>query len=150
MAARLVREPGRFDVIVATNFYADILSDLASELSASLGLAGAISAGETLCATSPSTKSCPTVRSEPRISAVRWARGRSPKQWPGESGQRRATGIAYCSSCQTMRVNDGTYVITSRTTIDAPSSGHSARVISPMPARASLAATNSVPPTGGV
>lgn len=44
MAAHLVREPSRFDVIVTTNFYADILSDLASELSGSLGLAGSINA----------------------------------------------------------------------------------------------------------
>lgn len=42
MAAHLVRDPSRFDVIVATNFYSDILSDLASELSGSLGLAGSI------------------------------------------------------------------------------------------------------------
>lgn len=44
MAAHLVRNPSRFDVIVTTNFYADILSDLASELSGSLGLAGSINA----------------------------------------------------------------------------------------------------------
>jgi 3-isopropylmalate dehydrogenase len=44
MAAHLVRDPSRFDVIVTTNFYADILSDLTSELSGSLGLAGSINA----------------------------------------------------------------------------------------------------------
>ena len=44
MAAHLVRDPSRYDVIVATNLYADILSDLASELSGSLGLAGSINA----------------------------------------------------------------------------------------------------------
>jgi 3-isopropylmalate dehydrogenase len=44
MAAYLVRDPARFDVIVTTNFYADILSDLASELSGGLGLAGSINA----------------------------------------------------------------------------------------------------------
>lgn len=44
MAAHLVRDPSRYDVIVATNFYADIISDLASELSGSLGLAGSINA----------------------------------------------------------------------------------------------------------
>ena len=44
MAAHLVRDPSRYDVIVATNFYSDILSDLASELSGSLGLAGSINA----------------------------------------------------------------------------------------------------------
>ncbi|RWD66299.1 MAG: isocitrate/isopropylmalate dehydrogenase family protein [Mesorhizobium sp.] len=44
MAAHLVRNPSRFDVIVTTNFYADILSDLVSELTGSLGLAGSINA----------------------------------------------------------------------------------------------------------
>lgn len=44
MAAMLVRDPARYDVIVTTNFYADILSDLASELSGGLGLAGSINA----------------------------------------------------------------------------------------------------------
>ncbi|MEM7408587.1 MAG: isocitrate/isopropylmalate dehydrogenase family protein [Pseudomonadota bacterium] len=44
MAAHLVRHPENYDVVVATNFYGDILSDLASELSGSLGLAGSINA----------------------------------------------------------------------------------------------------------
>ncbi|MBB5577618.1 MULTISPECIES: isocitrate/isopropylmalate dehydrogenase family protein [Rhizobium] len=48
MAAHLVRDPSRFDVIVTTNFYADILSDLVSELSGSLGLAGSINANAEL------------------------------------------------------------------------------------------------------
>ncbi|MDB6176208.1 isocitrate/isopropylmalate dehydrogenase family protein [Paracoccus sp. Z330] len=43
-AALLVRHPQKYDVVVATNFYGDILSDLASELSGSLGLAGSINA----------------------------------------------------------------------------------------------------------
>lgn len=43
-AALLVRKPHEYDVVVATNFYGDILSDLASELSGSLGLAGSINA----------------------------------------------------------------------------------------------------------
>ena len=46
MTAHLVREPGRFDVIVTTNMYGDILSDLAGELSGSLGLAASLNAGE--------------------------------------------------------------------------------------------------------
>ena len=49
MTAHLVRTPGRFDVIVTTNMYGDILSDLASELSGSLGLAGSVLAGDVLC-----------------------------------------------------------------------------------------------------
>lgn len=45
MAALLVRDAGRYDVICTTNFYGDTLSDLASELSGSLGLAGSLNAG---------------------------------------------------------------------------------------------------------
>ncbi|MBW4051379.1 MAG: hypothetical protein HIU85_07955 [Proteobacteria bacterium] len=44
MAAHPARDPSRHDVIVSTNFYSDILSDLAGELSDSLGLAGPIHA----------------------------------------------------------------------------------------------------------
>ena len=44
-AALLVRDPGRFDVIVTTNMFGDILSDLASELSGGLGLAGSLNLG---------------------------------------------------------------------------------------------------------
>ena len=43
-AALIVRQPETYDVVVASNFYGDILSDLASELSGSLGLAGSINA----------------------------------------------------------------------------------------------------------
>ncbi len=49
MAAYLVRDPSRFDVVLATNMYGDILSDLASELSGSLGLAGSTMASEEMC-----------------------------------------------------------------------------------------------------
>ena len=44
-AAHLVRKPDQFDVIVTTNMFGDILSDLATELSGSLGLAGSLNAG---------------------------------------------------------------------------------------------------------
>lgn len=42
--ALLVRKPETYDVVVAANSYGDILSDLASELSGSLALAGSINA----------------------------------------------------------------------------------------------------------
>jgi 3-isopropylmalate dehydrogenase len=61
MAAKLVRHPERYDVVLATNMYADILSDLASELSGSLGLAGAILAGESLCAAQAQHGSAPDI-----------------------------------------------------------------------------------------
>jgi 3-isopropylmalate dehydrogenase len=46
MAALLVRDASVFDVIVTTNMYGDILSDEASEISGSLGLAASINAGD--------------------------------------------------------------------------------------------------------
>jgi len=45
MMAHVVRNPGRFDVIVSTNMFGDILSDLTAELSGSLGLGGSVNAG---------------------------------------------------------------------------------------------------------
>jgi len=61
MTAHLVRTPERFDVVVATNFYGDILSDLASELSGSLGLAGSINAGDNLAAAQAQHGSAPDI-----------------------------------------------------------------------------------------
>jgi isocitrate/isopropylmalate dehydrogenase len=46
MAAMLVRDASRYDVIVTTNMFGDILSDQASEISGSLGLAASINHGE--------------------------------------------------------------------------------------------------------
>ena len=45
MMAHAVRNPQRFDVIVTTNMFGDILSDLTAELSGSLGLGGSLNAG---------------------------------------------------------------------------------------------------------
>lgn len=45
MMAHVVRQPDRFDVLVATNMFGDILSDLTAELSGSLGLGGALNVG---------------------------------------------------------------------------------------------------------
>ena len=45
MAALLIRDSSVFDVIVSTNMFGDILSDEASEISGSLGLAGSLNAG---------------------------------------------------------------------------------------------------------
>jgi len=59
--AHLVKEPERFDVLVATNFYGDILSDLCSELSGSLGLAGSYMASDTLCCAQAQHGSAPGI-----------------------------------------------------------------------------------------
>jgi 3-isopropylmalate dehydrogenase len=61
-AAYLVRDPSRFDVIVTTNLYGDILSDLASELSGSLGLGGSTMAGDTFCCAQAQHGSAPDIQ----------------------------------------------------------------------------------------
>ncbi|NKB56689.1 MAG: isocitrate/isopropylmalate dehydrogenase family protein [Alphaproteobacteria bacterium] len=45
MTALVVRHPGTFDVVVTTNMFGDILSDLCAELSGGLGLGPSINAG---------------------------------------------------------------------------------------------------------
>ena len=62
--AYLVRNPERFDVMVAENFYGDILSDLASELSGSLGLAGSVMAGDNLCCAQAQHGSAPDIENQ--------------------------------------------------------------------------------------
>lgn len=61
MAALLVRDAQRFDVIVTTNMYGDILSDEAAELSGSLGLAASINAGEAHCMAQAQHGSAPDI-----------------------------------------------------------------------------------------
>lgn len=59
--AHLVRNPEQFDVLVATNFYGDIISDLASELSGSLGLAGSMMASDEFCCAQAQHGSAPDI-----------------------------------------------------------------------------------------
>jgi 3-isopropylmalate dehydrogenase len=60
-AALLIRDPQRFDVIVTTNMFGDILSDEASELSGSLGLGGSINAGDDICVAQAQHGSAPDI-----------------------------------------------------------------------------------------
>src|SRR5438128_8558451 len=66
MAALLLRDPMRFDVIVAENMYGDILSDEASELSGGLGLAGSINAGDDHCIAQAQHGSAPDISGKDR------------------------------------------------------------------------------------
>lgn len=63
-AALLIRAPERFDVVLTTNMFGDILSDEASELTGSLGLGGAINAGEDRCVAQAQHGSAPDIAGE--------------------------------------------------------------------------------------
>ena len=60
-AAHLVRAPERFDVMVTTNMFGDILSDLASELSGGLGVAGSLNLGASAAAAQAQHGSAPDI-----------------------------------------------------------------------------------------
>jgi 3-isopropylmalate dehydrogenase len=68
--AHMVRNPERFDVLVAENFYGDILSDLASELSGSLGLAGSMMAGDDLCCAQAQHGSAPDIQGQDKANPI--------------------------------------------------------------------------------
>ena len=61
MAALLVRQADHYDVVVTTNMYGDILSDEASELSGSLGLAASINASDEHCMAQAQHGSAPDI-----------------------------------------------------------------------------------------
>jgi 3-isopropylmalate dehydrogenase len=66
MAALILRDPMRFDVVVTENMYGDILSDEASELSGGLGLAGSINAGDQFCVAQAQHGSAPDIAGKDR------------------------------------------------------------------------------------
>jgi isocitrate/isopropylmalate dehydrogenase len=70
MAALLVRDAARFDVVVTTNMFGDILSDEASELSGSLGLGGAINASATHCMAQAQHGSAPDIAGQDKANPV--------------------------------------------------------------------------------
>lgn len=61
MMAHVVRAPEKFDVIVTTNMFGDILSDLTSELSGSLGLGASLNAGVNYAMAQASHGSAPDI-----------------------------------------------------------------------------------------
>lgn len=64
MAAMLVRDAQRYDVVVTTNMFGDILSDEAAELSGSLGLAGAVNASDQQCMAQAQHGSAPDIAAQ--------------------------------------------------------------------------------------
>ena len=61
MMAHVVRAPQKFDVVVTTNMFGDILSDLTAELSGSLGLGGSVNAGDQYAMAQASHGSAPDI-----------------------------------------------------------------------------------------
>ena len=70
MAAMLVRDAARYDVVVTTNMFGDILSDEAAELSGSLGLAGSVNAGAAHCMAQAQHGSAPDIAGQDRANPV--------------------------------------------------------------------------------
>jgi 3-isopropylmalate dehydrogenase len=95
MAARLVRDPGRYDVVLSTNMYADILSDLASELSGSLGLAGSILAGDALCCAQAQHGSAPDIAGQDKANPTSLILSAAMLlEWMAEKKKAKACGKA--------------------------------------------------------
>ena len=69
-AAHLIRSPEAFDVMVTTNMFGDILSDLASEISGSLGLAGSLNAGKDYAAAQAQHGSAPDIAGQDKANPV--------------------------------------------------------------------------------
>ncbi|MDF5724670.1 MAG: isocitrate/isopropylmalate family dehydrogenase [Rhizonema sp. PD37] len=61
MAALLIRSPEKFDVVLTTNLFGDILSDEAAELSGSLGLAASLNESEELAVAQAAHGSAPDI-----------------------------------------------------------------------------------------
>jgi 3-isopropylmalate dehydrogenase len=60
-AALLVRDPARFDVVLTTNMFGDILSNEAAELSGGLGLSPSLNVGEVVAMAQASHGSAPDI-----------------------------------------------------------------------------------------
>ena len=69
-AAHLVRDASRFDVLVTTNMFGDILSDLASELAGGLGLAGSLNLGDGPVLAQAQHGSAPDIAGQDRANPV--------------------------------------------------------------------------------
>ncbi|MEM8863375.1 MAG: isocitrate/isopropylmalate family dehydrogenase, partial [Chloroflexota bacterium] len=103
MAAHLVRSPERFDVVCCTNFYGDILSDLASELSGGLGLAGSINAGADNCCAQAQHGSAPDIAGQNKANPtsmilsvgmlLEWMGGHHQNKQLGDVGKMMMTAV---------------------------------------------------------
>ncbi|MFC0385207.1 isocitrate/isopropylmalate dehydrogenase family protein [Muricoccus vinaceus] len=70
MCAHVVRAPQNFDVIVTTNMFGDILSDLTAELSGSIGLGGSVNAGARYAMAQAAHGSAPDIAGQDRANPL--------------------------------------------------------------------------------
>jgi isocitrate dehydrogenase (NAD+) len=70
MAMQLVKRPGEYDVIVTTNLFGDILSDLCAGLAGGLGIAPGALYGETIAVFEPVHGSAPKYAGQDRANPV--------------------------------------------------------------------------------
>ncbi|HET6467897.1 MAG TPA: isocitrate/isopropylmalate family dehydrogenase [Geminicoccaceae bacterium] len=70
MASLLVREPERFDVVVTTNMFGDILSNLAAELAGGLGLAASLNLGDEHAVAQAAHGSAPDIAGQDRANPI--------------------------------------------------------------------------------
>ncbi len=70
MCAHVVRAPQNFDVIVTTNMFGDILSDLTAELSGSIGLGGSVNAGVRYAMAQAAHGSAPDIAGQDRANPL--------------------------------------------------------------------------------
>ncbi len=61
MASDLVRKPESFDVVLCSNMYGDILSNLAAEVTGGLGLAGSLNRGDSVSLAQAAHGSAPDI-----------------------------------------------------------------------------------------
>lgn len=95
MAAHLVRSPSRFDVIVTTNMFGDILSDLTAELSGSIGLGGSLNAGEAHAMAQAAHGSAPDIAGRDLANPVSLVLSAAMLlRWHGQRGAPPAFGAA--------------------------------------------------------
>lgn len=116
MAAHLVRDAGRFDVVVTTNMYGDILSDLASELSGGLGLAASLNAGTDHAMAQAQHGSAPDIAGQGLANPsaligstgmlLDWLGTRHDRPDLAEAGQRIADALARCIASPEGRTPD--------------------------------------------
>lgn len=97
LTAHLVRRGGDFDVIVAENMFGDILSDLAGELSGSLGMAPSLNSSENKAMAQAAHGSAPDIAGKNRANPTAlFLSAAMMLEWlAGNSGDARLTAAAH-------------------------------------------------------